>query len=190
MREARYAILNAAIQLFARKGYAASSIREICHTAGVTKPVLYYHFHSKEHLYHELMLDIFSQSRKNLLRASNIRGSLRERLVQYLTSDFRDCKKDPVLVRFLFRMMFSPEEEYPYFNYMEEFERQRQVIAGFISEGSNSPKAQKNASVLATALMGMRLIAVLEHIFTRRPTLTRKSAEKYVDILLPSRGEG
>ena len=186
MKEARHAILNAAIQLFARKGYAASSIREICQAAGVTKPVLYYHFRSKEHLYHELMLDIFNQSRKSLLRASNIRGSLRERLVRYLTSDFRDCKKDPVRVRFLFRMMFSPEEEHPYFNYIEEFERQRQVIAGFVREGIDSGQARGNAHVLATALMGMQLIAILEHLFTGRPTLTRGNAEKYIDILLQS----
>ena len=60
--------MNAAMELFARKGYTGSSIREICQAAGVTKPVLYYHFRSKEQLYQELMLDIFNQTRKNLLR--------------------------------------------------------------------------------------------------------------------------
>lgn len=48
---ARERLLNAAIRLFTRKGYAATSVREIVGDAGVTKPVLYYHFKSKEGLY-------------------------------------------------------------------------------------------------------------------------------------------
>ena len=44
---ARDRIRKAAIGLFTEKGYAACSTREICERAGVTKPVLYYHFHSK-----------------------------------------------------------------------------------------------------------------------------------------------
>ena len=113
MKKARNSILNAAMEIFALKGYAGSSIREICHAAGVTKPVLYYHFRSKEHLYQELMLDIFNQTRKNLLKLSKYRGPLRERLVLYVSSEFRKCRKDPDNVRFLFRSMFAPEGEYP-----------------------------------------------------------------------------
>ena len=134
MKGARTTILNAAMELFALNGYAASSIREICRTAGVTKPVLYYHFRSKEHLYQELMLDIFNQTRKNLLKLSKYRGSLRERLVLYVSSEFRNCRKDPNNVRLIFRSMFSPEGEYPRFNYVEEFKREREMIARFIQE--------------------------------------------------------
>lgn len=47
---ARCRILEAAVDIFGRKGYAGSSVREIVEKAGVTKPVLYYHFHSKEGL--------------------------------------------------------------------------------------------------------------------------------------------
>ncbi len=184
MRGAREAILKAAIGLFAEKGYAGSSIREICKKAGITKPGLYYHFQSKEHLYQELMIDIFNQTRKTLLGVSKIRGTLRERLVQFLYAEFGDTKRDPVRVRFLFRMMFSPEREHPFFNFIEEFEKQRNVIAGFIQEGIDTGRVNGNARFIATALMGMELIAILEHLFTQRPTLTRHSAEKYVDILL------
>jgi len=184
MRGARDAIVKAATRLFAEKGFAATSIREICQSAGITKPVLYYHFRSKEHLYQELMLDIFNHSSKTLLGISKLRGSLRERLIRYLSTEFSDAKRDPIQVQFLFRVMFAPEREHPYFNFIEEFEKQRQVIAGFIQQGIDSGEAQGNASFLATVLMGMELVAILEHLFTRRPTLTRRSAEKCVDILL------
>jgi AcrR family transcriptional regulator len=170
---------------FAQKGYAACSIREICQAAGVTKPVLYYHFRSKEHLYRELMLDLFNQGRKNLLRLSNSRGSLRERLVPYVHSEFRNCRRDPNSVRFLFRMLFSPEGELPYFNFIDEFKRQREVISGFIKERIDAGERLPDPELTSTALMGMMLIQILEYLFTGRRTLTQRNAEKLVDILLP-----
>jgi DNA-binding transcriptional regulator YbjK len=38
MRRGRGAIVKAAIRVFAQKGYAGASVREICSEAGVTKP--------------------------------------------------------------------------------------------------------------------------------------------------------
>jgi TetR/AcrR family transcriptional regulator len=185
MRRARNSILNSAIRLFADKGYAGCSIREICQAAGVTKPVLYYHFRSKEHLYQELMLDIFNQTNKNLLRLSKFRGSLRNRLILYVSTEFRNSKKDPNGVRLLFRMMFSPEGEYPHFNFVEEFKRERMTIAGLIKE-QNRCGSSHDPEMISTALMGMMLIQILEYLFTGRRSLTRRNAQKLVDLLLPA----
>ncbi len=186
MRGARNSILNVAMELFAQKGFAGCSIREICQAAGVTKPVLYYHFRSKEHLYQELMLDMFNQTRKNLLRLSKFRGALRDRLILYVTTEFRNSRKDPKSIRLLFRMMFAPEGEYPYFNFIEEFKRERKVIAGFISEQYSKRCSKSEVELIASALMGMMLVEILEYLFTGRRTLTRRTAEKLVDLLLPS----
>jgi AcrR family transcriptional regulator len=41
-------ILYAALDLFAERGFEAVSVREICAAAGVSKPVLYYHFDSRD----------------------------------------------------------------------------------------------------------------------------------------------
>jgi len=182
MRDARNTILNAAMELFAQKGYAGSSIREICQAAGVTKPVLYYHFRGKEHLYQELMLDIFNQTRKNLLRLSEHRGSLRDGLVLYVSSEFNNCTRDPNSVRLLFRMMFAPEGEYPRYNFVEEFKRERDAVAQLIK--SKSERA--DGELMATALMGMMLMQTLEYFFTGRRTPTRRTAERLVNILIPS----
>lgn len=183
MKDARNTILESATELFAQKGYSASSIREISQAAGITKPVIYYHFRDKEHLYQELMMDMFNQTSKNLLRLSKYRGSLRERLIDYVSSEFRNCKRDPNNIRLLFRMMFSPEGEYPHFNFVKEFQRERKVIADIINEGK-AKNYQADAEVMATALMGMILIAVLEYLFTGRRTLTPRNAEKLVDLLI------
>jgi AcrR family transcriptional regulator len=47
----RERLLETAIGMFAEKGYAGTSVREIVERAGVSKPVLYYYFQSKEGLF-------------------------------------------------------------------------------------------------------------------------------------------
>jgi AcrR family transcriptional regulator len=47
----RATVLEAAARAFAANGYYATSMREIARLAGVTKPVLYDHFSSKQELY-------------------------------------------------------------------------------------------------------------------------------------------
>jgi AcrR family transcriptional regulator len=184
MRGARDAIVKAAIGLFARKGYAGASTREICAAAGITKPVLYYHFRSKEHLYQELMIDCFSEQQKTLLRSSRVRGGLRSRLVRILYDDFRHVRQDPIGVEMVLRMIFAPAEQRPYFNYIAEMGKKRALITRVFQEGIKDGEAEGDPQRLATALMGISTIAILENLFTGRRILTRRSAEKYVDILL------
>ena len=59
LREAQKALtrtrlLDAAAELFARKGYAATTIEEIAMTAGATRATFYLHFASKSDLVHGL----------------------------------------------------------------------------------------------------------------------------------------
>lgn len=185
MKSARETILTVSRKLFAEKGYAGCSIREICQAAGVTKPVLYYHFRSKENLYRELILEIFGQTRRNLQRLESFRGTLRERLILYVSSELQNCRKDPNSVRFLFRMMFSPEGGNPFFNFVDEFKRERMAITDSIKE-ADPGECRSDPQLVSTALMGMMLIVILEYLFTGRRTLTRRNAEKLVDLLLSS----
>jgi AcrR family transcriptional regulator len=186
MKNARETILNVAMRLFAEKGYAGCSIREICQAAGVTKPVLYYHFQSKENLYQELMLDIFDHTRKNLRRLAKSSGSVRDRLVEFVSSEFNDCKSDTNSIRLIFRMMFSPEEGYPHFNFVEEYIREREIIAGCIRENAEGVPGRREPGLISTALMGVMLVEILEFLFTEKNTLTKQNARKLVDLLLPA----
>ncbi len=182
--QGRESILTAAMRLFAEKGYAGTSTRAICQAAGITKPVLYYYFRSKEHLYQELMIDSFSQFQKALLRASKVRGPLRQRLIRIVYEDLKTTLNDPLRVQFVFRMIFSPEGQRPEFNALESMERQRDFFAGVFREGIASGELRGDPVHFATMLMGINLMLVLEHLFTGRPTLTRRNAEKVVDTLL------
>ena len=54
-QQAKESLFSAAVALFAEKGYASTSVREIVASAGVTKPVLYYYFESKEGLFRTIL---------------------------------------------------------------------------------------------------------------------------------------
>jgi AcrR family transcriptional regulator len=53
-KDRKLAIVKAALPLFARKGFANTTTRELAHAAGVSEPLLYKHFPSKEALYLEI----------------------------------------------------------------------------------------------------------------------------------------
>jgi AcrR family transcriptional regulator len=54
-QERRAAILDAALEVFAARGYHASSIDDIAREAGISKALIYEHFSSKQRLYTELI---------------------------------------------------------------------------------------------------------------------------------------
>jgi AcrR family transcriptional regulator len=54
-KERKRAIVEAAMPLFARKGYAETTTKELALAAGVSEPLLYKHFPSKEALYREIL---------------------------------------------------------------------------------------------------------------------------------------
>lgn len=47
-------ILEAALELFSKRGYADSSIRDICKVVGIKESSLYYHFENKQAILEEL----------------------------------------------------------------------------------------------------------------------------------------
>jgi AcrR family transcriptional regulator len=57
----REQLMDVALQLFAERGFAATTMDDIADAAGVTKPLLYQHFDSKRGLYLELV-DSLSQA--------------------------------------------------------------------------------------------------------------------------------
>ncbi len=53
----RQIILDSALKVFYKQGYNATSIKDICDEAGVTKGALYWHFESKEALFRAMLTE-------------------------------------------------------------------------------------------------------------------------------------
>lgn len=82
--ERRVQIIEAAADLFARRGYAAVSLGEIAAAVGVTKAALYHHFPSKEALYAEVMREALRRIGDAIRQTVRSPGSAAEK-IQRLT---------------------------------------------------------------------------------------------------------
>src|SRR5438045_5921847 len=73
-------ILSTSLDLFAVKGYDATSVREICEAAGITKPTLYHFYGSKEGVLNALVTSGFDRFRRLVDSALAGPGTYRDRV--------------------------------------------------------------------------------------------------------------
>jgi AcrR family transcriptional regulator len=62
-------LVRAAIAVFARQGYAESSVEDVAEEAGVVPTAIYYHFGTKEELLHQALNSAMDQFSEHILRA-------------------------------------------------------------------------------------------------------------------------
>ncbi len=60
----RQSILDAAHALFAERGYSGAHVNDIVARAGTTKPMIYYHFGSKEGLFAAVLEEVYAGMRR------------------------------------------------------------------------------------------------------------------------------
>ena len=73
--ERRQAIVDAAVPLFARKGFSGATTRELAEAAGVSEALLYRHFPSKQLLYSEILQQVGCQGDPALEKLASLPAS-------------------------------------------------------------------------------------------------------------------
>lgn len=63
--ERRATILSAALELFSRRGFSGTTVRQLARKAGVTEAVLYQHFPSKEALFNAILERRMDENRRS-----------------------------------------------------------------------------------------------------------------------------
>lgn len=101
-------IARVAAELFAKRGYDATSVRNIVEAAAVTKPALYYYFQSKEGLAHALLTEPMTRLVATLRAIVDGPGNPIETLEQLLEAQFAFCREDPERARFVYALFFGP----------------------------------------------------------------------------------
>jgi len=77
-------VMDAAVDVFWRKGYAAASVQDVAESVGVLKGSLYYYISSKEDLLFRILDDVHEQSRKILDEVVELDATPLERLRIYM----------------------------------------------------------------------------------------------------------
>jgi AcrR family transcriptional regulator len=101
-------ILQSALALFSSRGYDATSVREICEAAGITKPTLYHFYGSKEGVYRSLVDGVLEDFRGHLTQQLADGGPVVERLRRVARSYFDAARGRRELMRFIFSIIHNP----------------------------------------------------------------------------------
>jgi AcrR family transcriptional regulator len=131
-------LARAAVELFDRKGYAATSVREIVAAAGVTKPALYYHFGSKEGLFLAIMRRAVEALTSSLSASRAGPGSVRDR-IKALAQDVHELFRENVgVVRLVHVAIYGPPGEMPPFDARSLAQPLTAAIDELVREGIGS----------------------------------------------------
>ncbi len=144
----------AAIGLFARKGYAATTVREIVEAAGVTKPALYYHFGSKEGIFLVMMREALAEFDATAASALEVQGSARERILVLLDVTFGLILRHLDVMRVLDAIYYGPPQGAPRFDFEVIHRRFIEMLTGLVREGVAAGEFRGDPDDLAWALVG------------------------------------
>jgi len=177
-------LLSGALKLFTRKGYAATTVREIVAAAGVTKPVLYYHFGKKEGIYLELMSNA-SEKFVALLDASrHDRGSATERLLHLCDQVFSLFIDNIDVARLMYAIYYGPPQGAPFFDFESSQIKFRQGIRCLIKDGIRRGEFQKEGvEDMVWATLGALNIAIEVQLCHPEEEVDRKGVARILNLI-------
>lgn len=168
--EAAAQIARAAARLFARRGFEATSTREIVEEARVAKPTLYYHFGSKEGLARSLLVEPLAKLVERLGGIVAEGAAPAPTLERILEAHFDYCREDPDRSRFFFGAAFGPPEA-PSGKLMscskEELQNPTDVaLRRCVEVGMVAPD---ELDAFAAMFRGMLVISVIDYLYHDKP---------------------
>jgi AcrR family transcriptional regulator len=177
-------LLEAAVRLFALKGYPATSTREIVEAAGVTKPMLYYYFQSKEGLLEASLDHFLNHFHERLRGVMDESRTAYDLLVELVWAHLDFCQEHKLLARLFYALYFGPDDQKGLVD-LEKYadaghELLNESVARAVAEGLVLPDCQQE---LVTALHGMINIWVINAL-KGEVELSRDIAGRIIDHLL------
>lgn len=170
---ARERILAAAAHLYAVHGYQGTSIRQIAGAAGVTKPLIFYHFESKERLFSSLLRESIDTCRTADQEIFARRIPVREKLRELLRSHIALAATKPAAYAFAYETLTMPGLLPLGFDYKTEGHEIFLDIVRLVEEGRANGELRDidpdAVAVVILASVGLYVSAVLSGDIERIP---------------------
>jgi TetR/AcrR family transcriptional regulator len=112
-QQVKDSLISAAVSLFAEKGYASTSVREIVASAGVTKPVLYYYFENKEGLFRTILERATQQQEIILRKVLGSHGTALQTMILLYRLIYEGVKENGNLFKLIHNLIFGPPQGAP-----------------------------------------------------------------------------
>jgi TetR/AcrR family transcriptional regulator len=165
---ARERLLETAIGMFAEKGYTGTSVREIVERAGVSKPVLYYYFQSKEGLFLAI-LDVAENLQKQLLsEVLESEGSVLDRLLILYGRVYTGIDEHRSLYKMIHGLISGPPQGAPDYDFTRYHRHMINAICEIYNAGLAGGEVKKIAAE-EVAYLVLSLIDFCLHIDQAQP---------------------
>ncbi|HEU0106206.1 MAG TPA: TetR/AcrR family transcriptional regulator [Vicinamibacteria bacterium] len=178
-------ILLSGLELFSRKGYDATSVREICAAAGITKPTLYHFYGSKEGVYRALVDGALDDFRRAITRALQSPGSAAERLRRVARGYFERARGRRDLLRFIFGLIHNPASSAPRTDFPRFYDEVVAQIASEVEAGVEGGEFVPGRTDLRMlVLMGALGEALCGYLIVGKPQLSATLADALTDTVI------
>lgn len=167
MNRTKRKIFEAAMELFAQKGYDGTSVEEITSVVGIAKGTLYYHFSSKEEIFYFLVEEGMNLLKNSIeIKTSKYPNTI-DQIKAILLIQIKIIVKYESLITLLISQMWGQEERnYRCREYIYEYIR---IIEDIIKKGMEKGEIiSGNPEALASGLFGFTCAGLLYKLKTEK----------------------
>ena len=154
---ARQRLLDTATELFAEKGYAGTSVREIVDRAGVSKPVLYYYFKSKEGLFYAILEWAADVQQEILDEIFSVSGTVLDRLIFFYRRISEGVQQYQTLYKMIHGLLYGPPQGAPEYD-LPQYQRHMFDAVKRIYTSGMTPQEIKKVDLDEVAFLVLSLI--------------------------------
>lgn len=163
MNKTKRKIFDASMNLFAEKGYDATSVEEITATVGVAKGTLYYHFSSKEEIFNFLIDEGSKLLLNNIeIKTKKLDNSI-EKLRAVLILQMRILRKYENLIIIIFSNIYGTDPRS--IKCRETVMKYIAAIEDIVKDGMKKGEIKKaDSSAIASEIFGLTFVAMIEKL--------------------------
>jgi len=158
---ARQRLLDTATKLFAEKGYAGTSVREIVNRAGVSKPVLYYYFKSKEGLFYAILEWAADVQQEIITEIFSTTGTLLDRFIYFYRRISEGVEEYQDLYKMIHGLIYGPPQGAPAYDFpryqRHMFDAVKRIYTNGLTPGEAQPADEEEVAFLVLSLIDFSL---------------------------------
>ncbi len=182
--DAKERLLTAALDQFTKRGYASTTVRELCEAAGVTKPVLYYYFKNKEGLYLELMDSSYSLFEATIVELTSYSGTSNECLRHFCQGIYDISCQHRQVVQLCFSIYYGPPQGAPEYDLDSFYTRMLDEMAKILQKGILSGEIRDcSTSDMAWSILALMNVAIEEQLSPREPRIDGAAMNRMIQLL-------
>jgi TetR/AcrR family transcriptional regulator len=180
----RRRLLDGAADLFARKGYAGTTVREIVAAARVTKPALYYYFGNKEGIYLELMKEAYTELDELLIASVEEEETASRKLLRLCDRAYTLFMENIKTARIMYAIYYGPPQGAPFFDFDAYHYKFQETVQRLIREGMRDGEFRKgDCEEMSWAVIGALNVALEIHLGHPDQQLGRDGLSRVLKII-------